>query len=330
MNGKKVRNLAVIAAALILAILVMQRTEHGVTGQPGRLLLPGFASQANDARRVSIDRADADTLLIQRDADHWVVAARDDYPADIGKLRQLFIGLAEARIVEEKTSNPELYEKLGVGDPGNGGSGTRVSVAGEGFDYSVIFGKTAQGNRRYVRPANDARSYLVDRSPELPKDVSGWLAPEILDIASTRLRSIAIVHDDGETIRIQKSAEDQDDFAVLDIPQGRELSYPTVANGIAGGLSALKLDDVRKAADGPVSTTAVFETWKGLRITIAISDDDSKSWLAFVAEKAQPEAETGDEVEAINQRVSGWQYRVADYKLNMLTKRWKDILKASQ
>ena len=35
------------------------------------------------------------------------------------------------------------------------------------------------------------------------------------------------------------------------------------------------------------------------------------------------------EVIDINDRLSGWQYRLPDFKKNLLTRRWDDILKAA-
>ena len=41
----------------------------------------------------------------------------------------------------------------------------------------------------------------------------------------------------------------------------------------------------------------------------------------------RPDEGNAEAVE-ISSRVNGWQYKVADYKANLLTRRWEDILKA--
>jgi len=234
------------------------------------------------------------------------------------------MALAEARIVEEKTSSPEHYEKLGVDDPEDGGKGTKIIVDGEGVSYAIILGESAQGNHRYARLAGEETSYLVDRDPNIPAAASDWLLADILDIDSKQVRSVTITHDNGETIAITKETEDQTDFSVLDIPAGRELSYPTVANGIAGALKALKFDDVQKSIDGPFETSAVFETWDGLQVTARVRTDDEDTWVTFSATGA-PDGTVTD----IGEQLDGWQYRLPDYKKNLLTRRWDDILKSS-
>ena len=37
--------------------------------------------------------------------------------------------------------------------------------------------------------------------------------------------------------------------------------------------------------------------------------------------------EPGDEATAMAAKVAGWQYRIAEYKANLLARRWEDILK---
>jgi len=344
MTRKNIQVLAAIVVALILTIFVVETTDDPGPVAQGQPLLPGFSGDANDAQNVRIFFPDADPLTIRRDADNWVISARDNYPADLGKLRQLIAALAEARIIEDKTSNPDLFEKLGVNDPENGGSGTKVFVEGEGFSHGVILGNSAQGNHRYARLADEQSSYLIDRDPNVSDDTGGWLHADILDIGSNRIRKVSIKHEDGEKITVEKSAEDLTDFSVLNIPEGRELSYATVGNGIAGALSQLRLDDVRKSTASVPGTSILFDTWDGLQISATVSTEEDESWVTFTATEMRVESDAEsseddderalpvDQAESaadINARVAGWQYRIPDHKRNLLVRRWKDILKST-
>lgn len=324
MTKKTIQVLVAIVVALVLLIVVAERTGDISPAMQDRALLPEFVEQANATQQVRIFTADTDPLVLRQVAGAWVTSARDDYAVDIGKLRALIIALAEARIIEEKTSNAERYEKLGVADPEDGGKGTKIIVDGENFTHAVIFGESAQGNLRYARLADEETSYLVDQNPSIPGTANDWLLTDILDIDSEQVRSVTITHDDGETIAIAKDTEDQIDFTVLDIPQGRELSYAAVANGIAATLSALKFDDVRKAADRPFGTSVLFETWDGLQVTARVLTEDEAAWVAFSAAGA-PDKKATD----ISNRLSGWQYQLPAYKKDLLTRRWDDILKSA-
>jgi hypothetical protein len=286
-----------------------------------------------------------------------------DYPVDLAKLRQLVIAMSEAKIVEEKTSNPEFYERLGLADPDEGGNGTKVTTSAGEAKTTVIFGETAQGERRYARVADAAPSYLVDRNPELPQAPVQWLEPNVTDVPAGDINRIVISHADGERIELAKGEEEQADYAAVNVPEGRELTYASVGNGIAGALGGLTLEDVRPATGAEASTTTVFTTKDGLEVTVKVSDtvvepsepaapaeptepaadtDDAPTadaaeeesapaetevehWLAISAKATSDEAK--ERADAINARVEGWEYRVPAYKAELLTKRWDDLLK---
>lgn len=320
MNRRTVPVLVAVIVGLLLMLLVL-RGQDG-SDAPGQPLLPDFKAVANDTTRVTILGPDADeALTLERIDDAWVVGTRDNYAADVGKLRPLIIALADASILEEKTSDPALYEKLGLDDPESGGSGSKVTVAGPDFAYAVILGNTTQGKFRYARDAAAAGSYLIDQDPELPLAADDWLLPDLLDIGAARVRQVRIAHADGETIALAKDTQEQTDFSVLDIPAGRELSYATVANGIAGVLGKLQLSDVRRRVAAPAATTVEFDTWDELRISAEIVTDDEDTWVSFTA--------TGGDAEAINARLGGWQYQLPEHKTNLLTRRWDDLLKGA-
>ena len=346
MTRKSVQILAAAVVGLLLLLVVVQRGDRFETLPADQLMLPGFASHANDVRRIDIQRPDDEPpITIQLTDGEWSVSARDGYPADFGKLSKLIIALAEATTVEEKTSNPERYAALGVDDPSEGGSGTRVTLTGDGFSYAVVLGDEARGDFRYARVADDATSYLVNQDLSIPDDVTGWLKPDIIDIALQRVRRVTISHADGERVVVEKEAQDSTNFSVLDVPEGRELSYDTVGNSIGGALSNLELEDVRAAVDGEAVTTVDFDTWQGLSVTVALLSEDDADWLSLSATTSADDADADDpentndpetgrdvlsEADSINDRLSGWQFRIADFKKNTLTRRWEDLLKASQ
>jgi len=329
MTRKTLHVLVALIVGLVLLLFVMQRGDRNEIVELRHPLLPDFQSVANDATEIRVGQPDRDDdLVIRLKDDKWVVSARDDYAADLGILKQLVIALANARIVEEKTSDPERYGNLGVGDPQDGGRGTMVVISGPEFSYAVILGDSAQHEYRYARIPGEAGSYLIDRSPDVPQAVGDWLMPGIVDIPSIRIRRVVISHADGETITIGKSEQEQTDFDIIGIPEGRELSYATVGNGIAGALGMAELEDVRARIDAPTMTNVVFETWEDLRVSVDVVSDDDSTWVSFAADLASEESDAGKLATEINERVSGWQYQITDYKTNLLTNRWDDILKA--
>ncbi len=333
MSRRSLLILAAAAAVLFVLAVLLRGNGSAQSGTPGTLLLPDFAEVADRITAVRIQPPESGSEFGLSLSDGvWGVDERGGYPADVARLRQFVVALADAKVVEEKTSNPEHYGKLGLGDPGAGGNGTRVTATGPEFSMSVILGNRAQRDKRYVRIDGEPRSYLADRELALEAAPGKWLRRDIVDVPATDVKHVTISHADGETVRIEKTDRQQTDFAFPDIPEGRELSYATVGNGIAGALGGLQLDDVRTVPEEPAEATSnvVFETWDGLRIVGAVLSAEDSAWSMFQAEATSDDAELQRRVDAINTLLSGWQYRIPEHKLNMLTRRWNDVLKTPE
>ena len=287
MTRKTLQLLGAVVVVLAILLLAISRTDKN-PGATRTVLLPGFMSTANAVDLVRVVQPDSDEVVtIRRSGSDWIVDERAGYRADVGKLRNVINSLASARIVEEKTSNPENYAKLGVDDPSESGSGTRIEISGPDFAHSLIIGNLAQGSYRYVRLSEKAGSYLIDTDPAIPASAVAWVDAELIDVAANDVRSVSIKHQDGETIVIEKTEQEQADFVVRDIPEGRELGYATVGNGIAGALQGLQLTDVRKSAAAPVAVQVEFSTWDGTLIAVDVFEDEDNTWL-YPAKKQPP------------------------------------------
>jgi hypothetical protein len=268
------RTLLLLLAAL--AVLVALAVAVSVSQRPadvaGGALLPDLKAQLNDVDRIVVRAAGNRTVAtLERRDDRWVVAERDGYPADVGRIRRNLIALAEARILEEKTSNPELYGRLKVDDvERDSAGGVRLDLRSAGKETGVIVGTTnvGGGDRAYVRRAGEPTSWLVSGALDAPTDAADWLDRTVVDLDPARVHSVTIAHPGGATLRLRKDAPGAGDFTVLDVPAGRELSFPTVGNAIGAGLADLTLESVEPAAafapGDAAPVVATFETFDGL------------------------------------------------------------------
>ena len=83
-------------------------------GQPA---FPGLVHVLPLATRIEITGNGSTTTLVHPGdaaAAGWGVEERDGYPADAQKLRSLFSGLDDLRLVEPRTADPSLFARLGV------------------------------------------------------------------------------------------------------------------------------------------------------------------------------------------------------------------------
>ena len=329
MNAKKFKVLAALFAVLIVAFLALnQRGSGNIANSP---LFPNLKSQINDVSILHI-RNGSESITVEKSGETWALRERDGYPANVDTLRELLLALADAKVIEYKTIRPDKYHLIGVNDPVDEDSeAVEISINGDGFEYVVFLGKTAQNSYRYARVGGQSQSLLIDQDPDVPNDAGSWLAPDIVDISNYRVQRVSITHADGEEVVIEKTSEDAEGFDVLDIPDGRELNYAGVANGIADTLVELSLDDVRRApAEETIpGTTTVIQTFDAMRIDIGIFEDGDSSWISIHA-STDDDAETDVQEEAarINERLSNWYYAIPDYKLDLLKRRFEELLKA--
>lgn len=323
MSAKTLKFLAVVVLALAAVLFVLEKRDKATTNFSGELLFPTLKDSINNLTTLTITGADDVVVHISNSDGRWIVD-NVGYPASVGKIRDTMLALADAKILEEKTSDSERYAQLGVQGPGADESDSMLfEASSDDKNYAIIFGKTAQQSYRYVRKSGEQQSLLVDRNPDISAAHSDWLLPTIIDIDAERVESIKIEHADGEVLTVRKSSEDETDFSVENIPDGRELSYGTVANGIGGALDDLELEDVRTAEESSPSVVTQFSTFDGLTVVIEITDSDNGSWFSFAVQSV----DSTEAAESINVRVSGWQYRLSDSSANLLKRRWDDVLK---
>jgi hypothetical protein len=293
------------------------------------------------------------------------VTEKSGYVASATELREALTGLAEARILELKTANAELYDRLGVEDiTGAEAAGVSVTLAAPGHELPTIILGNAEGAKyRYARRAGEAQSFLIDRNPDFPRAAAQWVDSVIVDVRGDRVRQVTITHTDGEVLRLSKTGPELTNFEVAGVPAGRELSYPGVANVSANALRELNLEDVEPAAANPAvdPTIVEYRTFDGLVVRVTGVKRNDESWVSFEAsvdaEQAAaaaaapaaaaseagaapaapgapataPAATTPDpaaEAERINAKVGGWRYKIAGFQYDQMTRRMADLLKA--
>ena len=359
------RNVLILLGAVVVLVALVLYGQRGSTGGSGKLFAPALEAALNDIERVTITKANNETIVtLERRPDGWVAANKNGYTADVGKLRQGLRALAEAKILEQKTANPELYSHLGVEDvSGDKAAGIAVTLTAKGKDLPTLILGNADGSKhRYVRRAGEAQSYLIDKNPEFARGVGQWLDAQIFDVRSDRIAQVTITQPDGQVVRISKPSKDAANYDVADVPKGRELLYPGVANVIGNSLRELSLDDVEPAAASPPAKPAVveFHTFDGLVVRAEGEKRGDASWVGFMASvdaaqaaraaaaatpappaegagapadvpkpAAPPPAAPDPAAEAarINAKVGPWRYKIATFQYDQMTRRLADLLK---
>lgn len=288
------------ALFILLGVLVALAVVAGLgtlgqrssSGGDGDLFLPGLKARINELDRVVVRTAgNATVATLVRDEGGWTVAEKD-YPADLARLRRNLVGLGEATRVEEKTSSPELYSRIGVEDVSAASArGVELELSGPAGSepLRVIVGDTgvSGGKLAYVRQAGDATSWLVAADLDPGRSAAEWLDRRLIDLPAARVHAVTITQPDGTVLRLRKDTRDQQHYTLLDIPRGRSLNFEGVGDGIAAVLTELDLDDVQSRevlGDNPGKpVVARFESFDGLVVEVSAWRLPEGTRLTFLA-----------------------------------------------
>jgi Domain of unknown function (DUF4340) len=361
------RRILVLAVVALLALggailLANQRTQSSKTTSD--LLYPDLKAQADSVKAIRIFKAgDVRALEIVRDGAQWTLTERNGYPAAAAKARNLVRALANAKVLEEKTSDSTRYEALSVEDvKDTNAKGVRIELEGPATTVNLIVGKDAPGGKAsYVRRVGEEKSWLVSEQLSASPETRDWLEKDIINISADRIQSASLALDGQKPYSIAKASRADADFKVEPVPKGKELSSPSAANSAATALMSLSLDDVQPrtgVAIGKPSAQATYKTFDGLVVQIAGYKKDerhfvtlSPSYEAALAEQFRAKTDTeakkteegkqaadqisppshatdvADEAKKSAAKVENWAYEIPQYKYEAIFRPLDELLK---
>ena len=291
MTIKTLSTVAVIAAILIAVTVFVSQRKDATSPPTGQPVFPVLKAAINDVSEMSIS-TQSGTLTVHREDDSWRVKEKHEYPADLGKVRESLIGLAELKILEPKTRKPELYEKLGVQDVDAEGSlstGVTLKDAAGNTLAEVIIGndRPAKGNsdqkEMFIRKPGNPQTWLAMGKLSIEKNPGEWLDKELIRIETKRVRRMRVTHPDDTRLVLEKAKPADLDYHMVDLPEGLELQSQFTVNNVVSTVASLSLDDVNPRTGIPFDqqpvVTAVFETFDGFEGTVTLLRKDEKDYV---------------------------------------------------
>jgi hypothetical protein len=173
----------------------------------GTALFPGLADELNAVTNLSIQKGGpTPAVTLHQQGGHWMVTERADYPADVAKLRKLLLSLSEAKIREQKTSDPAKFPLIGVEDPAlPNASGAQIEVTAPDGKHAVIVGKpTLEGS--FVRRRGENASFVVEPSISFETEARYWIDGKLLDLPAAKIQSIEVKPANGPGYLLRRAA----------------------------------------------------------------------------------------------------------------------------
>jgi hypothetical protein len=322
------RTLAILAGAALISILaaflaLQYQSAQTQATRASETFFPSLAHSLPDVAKIHIESSKGAFDVVLGTDKQWRVAQRAGYPASFDQIRQTLIGLSTLQTIEPKTTRPDWFSYVNLDAPPRG-SGVLIRVSGNKGDElaDIIIGKSedigdpggAMG--LFVRKPRDMQSWLA-RSVFEPKSESGdWLDKTVLNVDRARVQEVDVTPQTGPAFVVRREKPSDPDFALLNIPRGRELSNVGAPDNVASAVAGFTFDDVRpaKAFDFSKATQVVTKTFDGLTVTASIVREGQDSWAEIAAAGAPQSPAAQKEARDIVARASGWAYKLPDYK----------------
>jgi hypothetical protein len=282
---------ALILAAALVAICValfLSSQRNDTRDLQGVLLLPALGPELDTVTEVSVRKGSATpTVALHRTGDAWTVAQRGDYPADLSKVHKLLLALSDAKIVEEKTSDPANYPIIGVEDVAKAGAtGTEVTLVAKDGKHAVIVGKpTGEGN--FVRRPGEAKSYSVAPAILVDAEPRAWIDERLIDVPAASIQSVELKPAAGPGYVLRRQKPNEEGFTLEGVPAGRKALDAKALAPSSSALSSLSAEDVAPASDIDFSkpTQAILTLSDGNVLTLTGAAVGDKRWIEVQATK---------------------------------------------
>ena len=336
-----------LTALIIIALLAFGGASYLATRRnsshdtQGNLLFPTLASQVNSVTEVSVIKGSATPVLnVRKKGDTWTVAERTDYPADVAKLRRLLLSLTDAKIIEEKTSNPASYPVIGVEDPSKAdASGAEISLTAADGKHAVIVGKSAPDGT-FVRRAGEEKSYSVSPSVSVDAEPRFWIDTKLLDLNSSDIQKVDVKLADGTAYAIHRPAPEPAAstppasaassaasapatpppaaFTLDGVPAGRKAADAVSLAPSPTTYGNLTIDDVAPAdsVDFGKASVATVSLNSGNVVTLTGAVIGDKHWIKLAA--------TQDA--ALTAKASGRAYEISNYRYDAIFRPLEKLL----
>jgi len=309
--------IGLLAATALIWLLVflsglgsgVMRAQHSDMGVP---VLSGFAETRADVQKIRFTTLD-DTYTLARTARGWVMEEADGYPIRMDRLSELVGGLEVLSYGPRRTDDPAKLNRIGLGDPAQGGTGVLIEVFGPngGLQNAVITGR--KGDYIYVRSPDDAQAFRAIGNLPPFYTRRAWLDFDIISIDASAISSVRLINRLDEQLYLRRPAGGgARSFVPAPPNQDDELLSRLAASTAALAIVRLSAIDV-KSADA--LTTApigrhISETFDGLEIDLRAYREPDGVWVSLRAVEA---GEGARRAQAINDKAEGWAFELSEY-----------------
>ena len=349
MSNKSLAILGIIAAVMIILAAVLSGVSSGPRkGSRG----PAYLIQGLDLASVGkiVVGTGEDEVTLQRRGKAYFVVNKDNYPADVKEINELFKKCLDIKTTgSAHTSNAANHEDLEVTEDKARSVVKFLSTEPNSpMLAGVALGKSLEaGQGTYVRLLPGDSVYVTLESPWIRDGATDYIDQDLITLKLEDVNSVTVGVDGREyTLK-----QDEGDNVVLEnnIPPGKKLKTGD-AKSVLRALTDLRFTDVSRSVGGlAFNDQYVCRLNDSTVYTLSIAQKDEKTHVICKAEftgqrptkekKLESEEELKkkealllayDKAQQFTTRHEGWIYEIADWKAKNLTKKLSDLLEEEE
>ncbi|MDP2358103.1 MAG: DUF4340 domain-containing protein [Beijerinckiaceae bacterium] len=336
MNAKQ---LGALGIATLLAVAttvwtVQTSPQNIASDRRGERVFPELLSRANDVVTISI-RDDDRTFTVERRGDGFF-DKDSGYVVRPESFRDMVGGAASLTFEESKTSDPNRFVDLGLGEPGKGlgdRAGREVVMRdAKGIVLASVFvgnrDNTVGGARggTFLRFPGQQQTYLTRGEMRVPVPHAAWFEINLINFTRDKLA------------RLELKGAGQGDYVLTSDPKGSELQLATPVEGRApdGGkvlrlsfmVDPISFQDVR-APKGEVKPDArqyIATSHDGLRVTVSSVGDQKDGWVSMqVDTTAEANDAAKKEAAELAPKMDGFEFKLSQNDIDQMSWTLEDI-----
>ncbi|MAN47324.1 MAG: DUF4340 domain-containing protein [Alphaproteobacteria bacterium] len=329
---QRMRRLQIMAgtagALTLLAVIAysMGGSRTATTSRMGNPVIPDFASIRAEASEIRVTLSDESYVLVNTQ-DGWKMGTEDGYPIRPDRLATLATGLGELTWGEGRTRDPDKLNRIGLGDPREGGTGALVEIIDENGNTEAALITGRKGEHVYGRLPGEEQAFQVkgDLPPLYNHDA--WLDFDILEINSDAISAVRIYDSMGESLYLQRSVGTSDRSFIPGPPyQDFKLVSRIAASTPALALTRFAPIGVKPASKLETRPVArhITETHDGLEVDVSAYREADGYFVTLRAIEAGEGAQRGS---TINEKAEGWAFELSEYDWKEFTPRVSSIVR---
>jgi len=218
---RRISVLIIIIFILTLGLIITSTPRTEVIYNANVTLYPDIINVLDKVSNINLQNKEKTLSFKKNNTGDWEIINKDNFPAQMNLVNDLLLGVANLKVIEQKTKDPKLYSLLQVDDVTNENSNAIAMTLKDLNDnilVNLLVGKRerqtilgSKAEQLYIRKDGDPQSWLVEGNLPVSLEFKDWVNQPLLPITANDIQKIIISNNySKDPVVIYKETNDGD------------------------------------------------------------------------------------------------------------------------